>query len=353
MVERGGGARFLFETGQSIGVCPDVGGQNLDRHLTAQSRVAGTIHFAHPTGAERSDHLIGAEPLACRERHQKLDHYEAVVVGVRKAAKEREKGRAATDVESLSHQRRAIRHGVATLVTRLAGREPMRRLALLTTVAIRACAIAVRPKAVTDGRLDGNAHPAVVLLLMEVEHAPAFRCSATLLSPTIVLTAGHCTNNFPGSLYMGMRVFTESDVEAGIGTTNNYPFAGPKCRRSDNVVGGASALRTPEPSPARRGRVCGAVGAVHSAGVTGRPASGGRSIRSAKGATRTERHDVHRRRIRAAGKLPGSGVLSGQQPQNAHVGDTQSDSDQRPPGTQAGSRCLPSNNHSTGGNCFH
>jgi secreted trypsin-like serine protease len=62
---------------------------------------------------------------------------------------------------------------------------------------------------------------------MEVNNRPAFRCSATLLSPTVVLTAGHCTNNFPGSPYTGMRVFTESDVEGGIGTTNNYPFAGP------------------------------------------------------------------------------------------------------------------------------
>jgi hypothetical protein len=102
----------------------------------------------------------------------------------------------------------------------------MRRIALLTAVAF-VCVLHVRPTAVTDGRLDGNAHPAVVLLLMEVNHAPAFRCSATLLSPTIVLTAGHCTNNFPGSPYTGMRVFTESDVQGGQGTTNNYPFAGP------------------------------------------------------------------------------------------------------------------------------
>ena len=70
-------------------------------------------------------------------------------------------------------------------------------------------------------------HPAVVLLLMEVGGQPAFRCSGTLLSPTVLLTAGHCTNNFPGSPYTGMRVFTESDVQAGIGVTNNYPFAGP------------------------------------------------------------------------------------------------------------------------------
>lgn len=81
--------------------------------------------------------------------------------------------------------------------------------------------------AVTDGKLDGAGHPAVVLLLMEVGGQPAFRCSGTLLSPTVLLTAGHCTNNFPDSPYTGMRVFTESDVQAGIGKTNNYPFAGP------------------------------------------------------------------------------------------------------------------------------
>lgn len=81
--------------------------------------------------------------------------------------------------------------------------------------------------AVTDGELDGNGHPHVVLLLMEVGGAPAFRCSGTLLSPTVLLTAGHCTNAFPDAPYTGMRVFTESDVQAGIGITNNYPFAGP------------------------------------------------------------------------------------------------------------------------------
>jgi hypothetical protein len=102
----------------------------------------------------------------------------------------------------------------------------MRRIVLLTLVAVFGVVL-VRPQAVTDGQLDGNAHPAVVLLLMEIGGEPAFRCSATLLSPTVVLTAGHCTNDFPDEPYSGMRVFTESDVQAGIGVTNNYPFAGP------------------------------------------------------------------------------------------------------------------------------
>jgi Trypsin len=109
------------------------------------------------------------------------------------------------------------------------GEKSMRKKMLFAVFSVIVLlAVAVSPAgAVTDGELDGNAHPYVVLLLMEVNGAPAFRCSGTLLSATVLLTAGHCTNNFPGSPYTGMRVFTESDVQAGIGTTNNYPFAGP------------------------------------------------------------------------------------------------------------------------------
>jgi Trypsin len=102
----------------------------------------------------------------------------------------------------------------------------MRRTLLLTLVAVFGVILG-RTHAVTDGHLDGNLHPAVVLLLMEVGGEPAFRCSGTLLSPTVLLTAGHCTNAFPAEDYSGMRVFTESDVQGGIGVTNNYPNAGP------------------------------------------------------------------------------------------------------------------------------
>jgi Trypsin len=104
----------------------------------------------------------------------------------------------------------------------------MRKLTAFFAAFVVALLISVAPAgAITDGQLDGNGHPAVVLLLMEIGGQPAFRCSATLLSPTVVLTAGHCTNDFPGPPYSGMRVFTESDVQSGIGITNNYPFAGP------------------------------------------------------------------------------------------------------------------------------
>jgi secreted trypsin-like serine protease len=108
----------------------------------------------------------------------------------------------------------------ATMRGKLVGRT------VLLTLAIVFALILVRTQAVTDGSVDGNRHPAVKLLLMEVGGVPAYRCSGTLLSPTVFLTAGHCTSNFPGPPYTGMRVFTESDVQAGIGTTNNYPFGG-------------------------------------------------------------------------------------------------------------------------------
>ena len=76
--------------------------------------------------------------------------------------------------------------------------------------------------AVTDGELDGDDHPQVVLILMEVDGEPAFRCSGTMLTPTYVLTAGHCAGA-PGE-FSGMRIFTESDVDNG---NNNYPLSGP------------------------------------------------------------------------------------------------------------------------------
>ena len=102
-----------------------------------------------------------------------------------------------------------------------------KRRSLLVVIAVLAIMLGVvgGVAAVTDGELDGELHPHVVLLLMDVGGEPTFRCSATLLSPTVVLTAGHCTNNFPGEPYTGMRIFTESDVDGG---DNDYPNPGSK-----------------------------------------------------------------------------------------------------------------------------
>jgi len=91
---------------------------------------------------------------------------------------------------------------------------------LLSVIAI--LAISVFPVgAVTDGEPDGNGHPAVVLILMDIDGSPAYRCSGTLIAPTFVLTAGHCAGA-PGE-FSGIRIFTESDVQHG---DNTYPWGG-------------------------------------------------------------------------------------------------------------------------------
>src|SRR3990172_1273044 len=98
----------------------------------------------------------------------------------------------------------------------------MRRTGLVLLTVMVLLAVTIIPAfAVTDGELDGDGHPYVVLLLMDVDGAPAYRCSGTLLSATVLLTAGHCAGA-PGE-FSGMRVFTESDVQNG---NNTYPAAG-------------------------------------------------------------------------------------------------------------------------------
>lgn len=100
---------------------------------------------------------------------------------------------------------------------------PKSRLALFLLVMAMLVVTVTPASAITDGELDGDDHPNVVLLLMDVGGSPAFRCTATMIAPTVALTAGHCTSNFPGDPYTGMRIFYESDVENG---DNTYPAAG-------------------------------------------------------------------------------------------------------------------------------
>ena len=82
---------------------------------------------------------------------------------------------------------------------------------------------AVPAAAITDGELDGDGHPHVVLIIMDVGGEPMWRCSGTLISPTVVLTAGHCVSNYPDSPATGFRIFIESDVQNG---DNTYPDPG-------------------------------------------------------------------------------------------------------------------------------
>ena len=72
-----------------------------------------------------------------------------------------------------------------------------RLLALLAAV-LMPLGIAVAPAvASTGGTPDGNTHPNVGLILF-YDATGRYRCSATLVSPTVLLTAAHCTDGTLG-----------------------------------------------------------------------------------------------------------------------------------------------------------
>jgi secreted trypsin-like serine protease len=76
--------------------------------------------------------------------------------------------------------------------------------------------------AVTDGQLDGNGHPYVGLMVAQDSHGkPLWRCSGTLMSATVFLTAGHCTEA-PAA---HAEIWFDADVESGI-PDNGYPNDG-------------------------------------------------------------------------------------------------------------------------------
>jgi len=50
---------------------------------------------------------------------------------------------------------------------------------------------------------------------------PLWRCSGTLLSPTVFLTAGHCTEA-PAER---IEIWFDADVQSGV-PANGYPFVG-------------------------------------------------------------------------------------------------------------------------------
>ena len=76
--------------------------------------------------------------------------------------------------------------------------------------------------AVTDGTLDGNGHPYVGLMVAQkADGTPLWRCSGTLLSSTVFLTAGHCTES-PAA---HVEIWFAADVQSGI-PGNGYPNKG-------------------------------------------------------------------------------------------------------------------------------
>lgn len=73
--------------------------------------------------------------------------------------------------------------------------------------------------AIRYGEPDNGEHPYVGLMVGKLDGAPRFRCSGTLISPTIFLTAGHCAFGIDS-----VTIWFEEDLRdaAAVG----YPFGG-------------------------------------------------------------------------------------------------------------------------------
>ena len=93
---------------------------------------------------------------------------------------------------------------------------------LFSAVALFAAATSTAFAITPGGDLDGNAHPYVGLMVaQDAAGNPMWRCSGTLISPRLFLTAGHCTES-PAA---HVEIWFDADVEGGI-PGNGYPFEG-------------------------------------------------------------------------------------------------------------------------------
>ncbi|MGM9470621.1 S1 family peptidase [Pseudarthrobacter sp. YS3] len=76
----------------------------------------------------------------------------------------------------------------------------LRRLALVVTAALTLTVTGALPAtAITGGEPDGNRHPNVgMIAFYDAADHLRYRCSATLISPTVLITAAHCTEGTAG-----------------------------------------------------------------------------------------------------------------------------------------------------------
>jgi secreted trypsin-like serine protease len=80
---------------------------------------------------------------------------------------------------------------------------------LLSVVALASLALvtgALPASAITGGELDGDLHPNVGVIVF-YDQDGRFRCSATLISPTVLITAAHCTEGTLGKTAVSFDSF--------------------------------------------------------------------------------------------------------------------------------------------------
>lgn len=122
----------------------------------------------------------------------------------------------------------------------------MARKALVLAFAVGLLLVMALPvNAITNGTPDGDDHPYVGLAIFDDVNGPAWRCSASLLTPTVVLTAGHCTDGAVAArVFFAEQVQSINDDPPGeypFGGSESYegvPYTNPDYNSDDNPQGG-------------------------------------------------------------------------------------------------------------------
>jgi len=91
-----------------------------------------------------------------------------------------------------------------------------RSLISLLSIGLLCAGFMTNVNAVTFGQPDGDAHPHVGTLLFAQNGVGWFSCTGTLISPTVMLTAGHCTEEGGNSNDVTYVRFAENALD-GIG----------------------------------------------------------------------------------------------------------------------------------------
>lgn len=102
-----------------------------------------------------------------------------------------------------------------------------RSMIVLVAVMVLMVAFVAPSAAITNGTPDGGDHPYVGILVFDVfdpllgENVPAWRCSGSLISENVVLTAGHCTDGA-----VAARVWFDERLQDDDGTFLVPDYAG-------------------------------------------------------------------------------------------------------------------------------
>jgi hypothetical protein len=132
----------------------------------------------------------------------------------------------------------------------------MRKLLLLAAAVVAVALVAVSPAgAVQGGTFDAaNAYGYVAMsVYYDAAGVPLWRCSGTMISPRVYVTAGHCTGLDEGSTPTHAELwFTNKLTAADVG---DYPFDGSSCAGHTGYPCQGDVGGTPHPNPGWTGEL--------------------------------------------------------------------------------------------------